>query len=224
MRTTPLRILNLALVLSLVGCVHESDVELRNPLLAGAVDTNRIVKPHEYVENHRGLPRGSVADTATLLSIDAQQICFGLTMHELDPIDFREMEVELKTPKGESAGQARVDPTPVTFQSYEGLVPEVRVTGEETVCSRRDGNGICVAWQTRPTHATTMVPGEVRVYEAQGRLCFDNRQLVTASTEQVSLLVKMRRRMSQGGGFGFFGAGGGSKEMVFRWGFPGSKK
>src|SRR5262245_31935251 len=107
MRTLPL---TLALAVPLMGCAHSSDVELRDPLAAGAVDINRIVKPHDYIENHRGLPRGSVADEAMLVSVDAQQICFGLTMHELDPIDFGEMEVELKTPDGAALAEARVEP------------------------------------------------------------------------------------------------------------------
>ena len=226
MRTLPLA---LAFALPLAGCAHSSDVEIRNPLVAGAIDNNRIVKPHEYVENARGLPRGAVADEAALLSVDGQQICFGLTLHELDPIDFREMDVAVKTPEGAPLEQARVEPEPVTFKTYEGLVPETRVTGEETYCSRRDTNNVCVAWQTRPTHVTTMVRGDVKVYEARGRLCFDNQKAVTPATQQVTLQVKLRRRLSGEsgaaavGGFGFWGAGGGSKATVFRWGFPGGK-
>ncbi len=225
MRTLPFA---LAFVIPLVGCTHASDVELRNPLVAGAIDNNRIVKPHDYIENQRGLPKGSVADEATLVAVDPQQVCFGLTMHELDPIDFREMEVALKTPEAPAVETARVQPEPVTFQSYDGLVPETRVVGEETVCSRRDGNGVCIAWATQPVRSTAMVPGAVKVYEARGRVCFDNQKAVTRTTQQVTLEVKMRRRLNQGGavvggGFGFWGAGGGSKEIVFRWGFPGSK-
>jgi hypothetical protein len=222
--------LSLALGLSLAGCAHAPDVEVRNPLVAGAVEDNKIVKPHDYVENNRGLPRGSVADEAALLSLDAQQICFGLTMHELDPIDFREMDVELSTPKGPTIEQARVEPTPVTFQSYDGLVPETRVTGEQTVCSHRNGDGICTAWDTRPIKSTTMVPGQVKVYEAKGRLCFANPNAVTAATNEMALIVKLRRRLSSAepvvaGGFGMWGmAGGGQKKIAFRWGLGGGSK
>jgi hypothetical protein len=214
------------IALPLAGCAHAADVELRNPLVAGAVDNNHIVKPHDYVENHRGLPKGSVADEAALLSVDAQQVCFGLTMHELDPIDFREMDVELKG-SGEPIETARVEPEPVTFQSYDGLIPEVTVTGEQTVCARRNPDGICTAWETHPIKTAQMVPGVVKVYEAKGRLCFANQNAVTASTNQVDLVIKMRRRLNVAqpmGGFGMWGGGGSAKKIAFRWGFPGSKK
>jgi hypothetical protein len=226
MRTLTLA-LALGLALPLGGCAHAPDVELRNPLVAGAVDNNHIVKPHDYVENNRGLPKGSVADEAALLSVDAQQICFGLTMHELDPIDFKEMDVELKTSDSAPVEIARVEPEPVTFRNYDGLVPEVTVTGEQTVCARRNTDGVCTAWETHPIKTAHMVPGEVKVYEARGRLCFDNQRLVTAATNQVDLVIKMRRRLNVEqpvGGFGMWGGGGNSKKIAFRWGFPGSKK
>ena len=142
--------LALALPVLFMGCAHESDIQIQNPLGASTVGNSQIVKPHDYIENQRGLPRGSVADMAELISADPQQICFGLTMHELDPIDLHEMEVALKTDKAGPNEQARLEPAPVTFASYDGLVPETTVTGEETYCASRNGEGVCLAWRTRP--------------------------------------------------------------------------
>lgn len=212
-------LLGMALALSAMGgCAHESDVEIRNPLAAHAVDANRIVKPHDYAENARGLPPGSMADEATLLSMASDQVCFGVTLHELDPIDLRSVEAELSAPKQDGTDDAKVWADQPTLKEYQGLVPEQRETGTETVCSNRDSDGVCQSWQTRPTYATVYVHGPVNVYESRGRLCFPNRGLATPATEQVSLQLVVRR---QGGGnfmtMGWAG-GGGAKKVVFRWG------
>ncbi|MFI5289406.1 MAG: hypothetical protein ACHQ17_07145 [Polyangia bacterium] len=203
------------------GCAHESDIEIRNPLAVHAIDANQIVKPHDYAENARGLPPGSMADQAQLVSMAPAQVCFGVSLHELDPIDLRSVEAELSAPKVDATDDAKVWAEQPTFKQYDGLVPEQRETGTETVCSSRDSDGVCQGWQTRPTYATVYVHGPVKVYETRGRLCFPNHGLATPATEQVSLKLVMRR---EGGaavrvGYGLYGGfGGGSKKVVFRWG------
>lgn len=203
------------------GCAHESDVEIRNPLTAHAVDANRIVKPHDYAENARGLPPGSMADEATLVSMASDQICFGVTLHELDPIDLRTVEAELSAPKVDAVDDAKVWAEAPVSREYEGLVPEQHQTGSETVCSSRDSDGVCQAWQTRPTYATVYVRGPVNVYQSRGRICFANRGIANAATEQVSLKLVLRRE-GQGtftpGTMTFGWGGGGAKKVVFRWG------
>jgi hypothetical protein len=149
------------------------------------------------------------------------QVCFGVSLHELDPIDLRSVEAELSAPKVDATDDAKVWAEQPTFKQYDGLVPEQRETGTETVCSSRDSDGVCQGWQTRPTYATVYVHGPVKVYETRGRLCFPNHGLATPATEQVSLKLVMRR---EGGaavrvGYGLYGGfGGGSKKVVFRWG------
>jgi hypothetical protein len=215
---------------SLIGCAHSSDIEIGNPLVIGSVERNQIVKPHEYTENQRGLPRGSMDDQAAIVSADGTAVCIDLTMHELDPIDFREADFKLTAKDAEAIDAPRVESGPARTATYDGLVEHRELTGHETYCADRNGEGVCTSWQTRPTYATKMVPGPVQVYEARGRLCFDNsKSVLSASTPQLALEVKMRRRLSSGAAatpaanimsFGLAGVGS-KKAVVFRWGFAG---
>src|SRR5262245_49247421 len=117
----------------LVGCTHASDIEIRNPMTAHALDQNKIVKPHDYIERQRGLPPGSVADEAQLITLDPQQICFAVQLHEIDPVDLNQVEVRLSAPKLEPATDAQVWPEATTSTTYNGLIPERREVGTETI-------------------------------------------------------------------------------------------
>jgi hypothetical protein len=202
------------------ACGRASDIEIRNPLAAGAVDANRVVKEHNFAERERGLPAGTMADEATLMSLDDKQICFGLQLHELDPIDLAQVEARLMTPKLErAAGEGQVWPEPPTSRTYNGLIPQRQITGSETYCAQYQGN-YCVAWRTRPVYSVVYIPGPVNVYTTRGRLCFPNGGLADAGTEQVSLELKMARQgweHQRMGGWGAFS--GNTKKVVFRWGF-----
>src|SRR5436309_2155946 len=110
------------------GCVHASDIDLKNPLVSHAVDANRIVKDHGYAEQARGLPPGALADEATLLAASPSQLCFGVTMRELAPIDLRDLEVSLSAPKKDELVQAQMWPEPTQAQVFDGLIPEQRET------------------------------------------------------------------------------------------------
>jgi hypothetical protein len=211
--------------LSAAGCIHASDAEIKNPISQRAVEPNHIVKEHGYAEQARGLPPGALSDEAALTVADPGQLCFAVTMRELDPIDLRDVEVALSAPKKEAITNAQMWPEPTRYQTFEGLVPERRETGVETVCSSHDANGVCVAWQTRPIYATVYVRGPVNVYQARGRLCFAN-GVLTPATEQVSLDLRVRKQSSADvATVGLWGPGvGGTKRAVFRWGFSGAGK
>jgi hypothetical protein len=215
---------------SLIGCAHNSDIEMGNPLVVGSVEQNQIVKPHEHAENQHGLPRGSMDDQATIISASDTEVCIDVTMHELDPIDFREADFKLTAKDSDVIDAPKVDSTPARAATYDGLVEHKELTGHETYCADRNGEGICTSWKTRPTYTISMVPGPVQVYEARGRLCFDNsKRVLSSNTPQLALEIKMRRRLSEGGratpmakimSFGLAGIGG-NKSVVFRWGFGG---
>ena len=195
--------------LLVVGCAGP-DIIIRNPLVAGGVDANRIVRTHGFIEATRRLPPGSVADEAQLLSLDGKQACFAVVMHELLPIDLRDIDATLKAPKsGAESAAAQVWPEPTTFRTYMGLVPEQRETGVTSTCVARDAYGNCTEWRSTPIYSTVMVPGPVNVYEARGRLCVANGTVVLPTTELVALHLRLRKE----GSFG-------SKRSEFRWGFP----
>lgn len=220
-----LRMLSFVLAASaaLAGCAHEPDVEIQNPLASHAVQQNQITKPHAYAEQTRGLPPGSMTDQASLLSLDPAQICFGVSLHELDPIDLRTVEARMISPKLDPIDQAEVAADPPSYQTYDGLVPERRETGSETVCSSRDSDGVCQSWQTRPTYSTVYVRGPVNVYQTRGRVCFQNHGFATSATEQIGLELRLRRQGATFATVGMWG-GGATKKVLFVWGFGGGGK
>jgi hypothetical protein len=211
------------------GCMRHSDIEISNPLKANAVAPNKIVKSHRYTEQERGLPPHSMDDEAVLLRADAQQICFSLTLHELSPIDLRNVQVKLSAPKADTLEQAQLSGEQPLVQTYDGLIPERHQTGTETVCTSKNSDGICTHWDTHPTYTIVHVPGPVKVYTTRGQLCFDNRVL-SADTPQVTLAVRVPRQTTADApaapmGMFSFGLGGGrDKGAVFRWGFVDSPK
>ncbi len=197
------------------GCAHEPDVRIRNPLTARAVDPHRIVHPHDWAEQHHGLPPGSMNDEVLMASADPNQICFGLALHELAAIDLSGVDARLTVPNMSPLETPTVQAEPPTYQTFQGLVPETRPTGSETFCANYDRYNNCIRWQTRPTYTTVMVPGPVNVYLTRGMLCFPNGGLLTEATPQITLDLKVPIT----GQVGLFGRP--NKRQIFGWAFYG---
>ncbi len=190
-----------------VGCVRASDIEIRHPLVARAVDPNQIVKPHGFAESQRGLPSGALADEAVLMELSEQRICFDATLRELAPVDLASGMSKVSTPGYEGVGGAQIQADPPDATPYNGRVPIRQQVGMARVCTARTYQGYCIAWGFQPIYATTWVPGRVDVYRSHARLCFANNGVVSTATEQVQLE-----------------AHGGGKKQVFRWGLVGGAK
>lgn len=204
------------------GCTRSSDVHIRNPLVAGAVDASTIVKTHKPTEDRFGLPRNALSDEAWLTSVDAEKVCLGVRLREIDPISLREMEAELSAPSVNAVVPIDVQEEPATSTVHQGRVPVQVETGVTTSCTKRDDYGNCLSWDSQPTYSNSFVPGAIEVHEARGELCFPNRGIVTAATEQVTLDIEVRRRAPRDGAqnpWAAWGGGGSSKEVTFRWGF-----
>ena len=207
----------LLLTLAAGGCVHAPDIELHNPIVTRAVEPNRIVKEHGYAEQARGLPPGSLADEAILTNADPGQVCFAVTLRELAPIDLREAVALLSAPKKDPVEQPQIWADAPAMQTFDGLIPEQHQTGYQTVCSAHAADGTCTSWSTNPTYATVYVRGPVNVYAVRGKLCFRN-AVLTSATEQISLDLRLQRAPGDVAMVGW-GAFGGQKREVFRWGF-----
>ena len=208
----------------LCGCVP-ADVVIRQPLVANAVDRNVISKEHRYAENQRGLPVGAMSDSAALTRLGAQDLCFDVTMHELDPIDMQSVRVKLDAPGQVAREQAQLWPEAPVSRTYPGLVPTRVEVGYESYCAARAYNGVCIAWNTRPMYATVMRPGQVNVYETRARMCFPNGGFVTPETEslRLELVVPRPAKTFETGYTGWGWAwGAGDKRIAFRWGFIGA--
>jgi hypothetical protein len=189
------------------GCVRASDIDIRHPLVARAVDPNQIVKPHGFAEQQRGIPPGSLSDLAVLTELSEQRICFDATVRELSPVDLSSGMSTISTPGYESVGGAQVQADPPQITPYNGLVPIRVQVGMGRVCTARTYNGYCLAWAFRPIYGTRFVPGRVDVYATHARMCFGNNGAVTPKTEQIRLEANAM-----------------AKKVVFRWGLVGGGK
>ena len=207
----------LPLSLALVACGPSIDVAIRNPISTNQVTPNTISKPHRWQEERRGLPPGALSDSAQVLSADQQQICFGVTMHELAAIDPNQTRASMSASKGLYQDRPTVWPNQPTVRTYTGLNPERVPAGWETYCAYRNYQNYCVRWETRRTYATVWRPGPVNVYESSMRMCFPNGGALTPTTEFVSLEVKAPLQGLVDGGWGLFGLSK-SKEVRFTWG------
>jgi hypothetical protein len=214
-----------SLALVAIGCIP-IDTTIRHPLVAGTTDQNSIVKDHRFAENSRGLPPSSMADAASLTRVSDKDVCFDVTMHELDPIDMSLVRAKM-TVKNAILDQAQLWPEQPVSRAYQGLVPERVQVGYESYCATRSYDGYCLAWNTRPVYGTVMRPGTVKVFETRARMCFPNQGVVTASTDAVQLEVVVPRPArsfeTTYNGFGW-AWGPGDKRTVFGWGFSGAQK
>jgi hypothetical protein len=209
-----------------IGCVPV-DVMMRSPVTANAVDQNQIVKEHRFAENSRALPVGALADSASLTRVTEQDICFDVTMHELDPIDMQTVRAKLSVQGQVPREQAQLWPEQPVSRQYSGMVPERVQTGYETYCASYAYNGVCIAWATRPIYGIVMRPGQVNVYETRARMCFPNGGFVSAYTENLVLELTVPRPAQNfnttytGWGWAW---GAGDKRTRFAWGFTGFQK
>jgi hypothetical protein len=217
-----------AALTGVLGCAPAVDTIIRQPLVAGAVDQNTVTKPHHYAERSRGLPMGVMSDTAAITRLGDKDVCFDVTMHELDPIDMNTVHAKLDVPGHVVLDGAQLWPEQPVAHAYPGIVPTRVQTGYETYCSSTSYTGACVAWSTRPTYGVVMQPGEVNVYETRARMCFQNGGAVTPATATVRLDLTVPRpaksfETSYNPGLGGWMWGPGDKRTVFRWGFSGAE-
>jgi len=122
-----------AAAVAIAGCAGP-DMTMRNPILAGALDQNHIVKSHGYAESQNGLPPNSMSDEAVIDTLDKSQVCVNVSMHELAAHDMTQAEVKLTTDTG-SLLQPQLNAEPPTSQTYQGLVPHTERTGTRVVCN-----------------------------------------------------------------------------------------
>ena len=199
-----------AAAVAIAGCAGP-DMTMRNPILAGALDQNHIVKAHGYAESQNGLPVGSMSDEAVIDTLDKSQICVNISMHELAALDVTQAEVKLTTDTG-SLLQPQLNAEPPTSQTYQGLVPHTERTGTRVVCNTNSyGQTTC---ESQPVYSTTMIPGPVDVFATKGRLCAPNQNLVTPATKEMALKISTPTAARNA-----WGTGHANKNITFRWAF-----
>jgi hypothetical protein len=200
------------LPLAMAACAGP-DITIPNPIVAGTIAQNHIVKDHNFAESQNGLPVGSMSDEATIESLDKQQVCVSVSLHELAALDLTQAEVKLESSTG-SLLQPQLNAEAPTQQTYQGLVPHTEQTGTRLECQSNPSTGT-TSCQTRPVYTTTMIPGPVDVYNTRGRVCAANHDIVTPQTKELAL--KISTPTSARGGF--MGMGHKNKSIAFRWAF-----
>jgi len=158
-------------------------------MLVGHVEANQVLIGEGNTEAYHAIPSGSLTDEASMLSYAPDGACFGVTLRSLDSnwTDVSSFDISLEA-DGQPLPEPTFDPQQPTAQSFNGLVPEQRQTGTETVCTYTDARTqICGRWETRPVYTTVMVPGILTVTTGGGRLCFGNNGAITPSTNLLAL-------------------------------------
>lgn len=200
----------IAIAAAVTGCAGP-DMTMRNPIVAGSLEQNHIVKMHGYAESRSGLPAGVMSDEAVIDTATKQQVCVNVSLHELAAIDLTTAEIKFTSGTG-SLLQPQLNAEQPTSQTYQGLVAHTEQTGTRLVCNYTNGQSVC---ETQPVYSTSMIPGPVDVYNTKGRLCAPNQNLITPATQDMSLKISTPTAAPGG----FMGMGHASKSVTFRWAF-----
>ena len=191
------------------ACSSTHFVNIRHPLHVGQVDPNEVPFEAGREEGPRGLPGGTLTDTASLTEVTPERICARVKLWTLDEVDvtrgdFNNYRISmLNDQDGVEVSNAQVQlETPVT-QAYNGVIQQRIQDGYERYCVRRTNRGACVRYGTRPRYRTVNVPHVWQVTSHPAQLCFANQGFVTPSTTRVSIEMD--------------GQGPGS--MTFQWQF-----
>jgi hypothetical protein len=191
------------------GCAGP-DLVMANPIVAGHLPPNEVVREHGFAESNSGLPVGAMADRAVIDVLDANQVCVKVSLHELSAIDLTNAKAKFES-SSTGAAQPTLEAQPPAEKTYTGLVPHTVQTGTRLVCKNSADQTTC---ETQPVMQTTMVPGPVTVFTSNGRFCAPNLNLVTPTTTKLALDISTPTAARS-----MWGYGHGSKGNTFRWEF-----
>jgi len=189
------------------GCVRAVSIDIPHPLTRGGVVPNRI--PHVDVDTaaYFGLPYGTFNREASLVSLDAQQACFAVTLRsDGDHGDLATLSawrvfvrgdpnIELMSPVFGPAAAQNVLP-------MQGSVPQQRYAGTYTTCTRYSYGVQCT---NHPRYITVRVPAIVNVVTGGGAVCFPHGGTMNRATQQITLHLD--------------DPGNVSRRLAFRWRF-----
>lgn len=192
---------------SSVGCVRAISVDIPHPLTRGGVQPNRIPNPDESDSRYFGLPIGTFQDEASLVSLDAQQACFTVTVRtDGDHANLGTLgnwRVFLRgDPNIELMNPTFGPPAQQTVVAMQGSVPQRQYAGTYTTCTRYTYGTRC---EQHPRYITVRVPAIVNVVTGGGAVCFAHGGTINRATQQVTL------HMDDPGNVG--------RRVAFRWRF-----
>jgi hypothetical protein len=197
-----------ALGLLLGACSSTHYVTIRHPLHVGQVDPNEVPFIARREERPRGLPSGTLTDSASLTEVTPERICMQTNLWALDEVRpdrgvYQNYRLALLNDQdGIENTNAQVSLMQPVTQRYNGFIERRVPAGWERVCVRRR-NRRCVRWRRRRRYVTRRFPHVWQVTNHPAQVCFPNGGFVTPSTTRVALEVDQS----------------GPGRMVFEWQF-----
>jgi len=176
------------LIAALNGCVNAVTVQIPHPVKYG-LQPNRIPQSDIERSNYLGLPSNTFTSEASLISVDANQVCFGVTIRidgdRAQLADLSQWRVFMRgDPRIEIMSPVFGPPAQQTAVQMQGSVPRQQLVGYTTQCHRY-GNSVQCSQQ--PQYVTVRVPAIVNVLTGGGSVCFAHGGIVNLATEQLTL-------------------------------------
>jgi hypothetical protein len=208
--TRPLTVLMLlGLGAANLACVHAPTAMMANPLSSGQVSENEIHYRDNMNEQQLGVPTGTLAHDASLVSADDKELCF--------KVKLRTARKDLSSPKNWRVflrGKPDFEDMSPRFKDSDRVTEEV-VGGSVLLSSQSqqrvcDNTGYC--YQKTIT-SSTRVPQDVKVLTGGGTVCFANAGHLGKGTEEVTLHLDDPSPPSAGMFTGLMG------RVAFRWKF-----
>ena len=194
-------------LLGSAGCVRVTSIDIPHPLTHGGVVPNRVSNPNMESSNYYGLPPATFQDDASLVSVDAQQACFAVTLRsDGDHANLATLSgwrVFMRgDPSIENMSPVFGPAAPEAVQPMQGSVPRRQYAGTYTSCVRYSYGTQC---SQQPRYITVRVPAIVNVVSGGGAVCFAHGGTVNRGTQQLTLHLDDPNNVS--------------RRMAFRWHF-----
>jgi len=194
--------------LLLGACSSTHYVSIRHPLHVGQVDPNEVPFNARRMERPRGLPAGTLTDSASLTEVTPQRICAQTNLWALDEVEpdrgvYQNYRIALLNDQdGVENANAEIQLSQPQAQQYNGFIERRVPAGWRRVCDRYR-NRRCVRYRRERVYVTRRFPHVWQVTNYPAQICFPNGGFVTPSTTRVALEVDGR----------------GPGRMVFEWQF-----
>ncbi len=172
------------------SCVVAATTVIPNPIThAGVVASNSIVSVDNERAGYYGVAAPVFANDASLLVLDAQRVCFAITLR------VERSNQQLALPQGwrvflrASGGLEDMQPvfgppSPVSSQSFPGSIPRQQFMGMYTDCMRIGYGMNCTQ---RPRYVTVRDPAMIPVSAGSSSVCFAHGGRITADTAEITL-------------------------------------
>lgn len=207
----------LTLGLALGACSSTHYVSIRHPLHVGQVDPNQVPFEARSQASARGLPAGTLVDTASLSEVTPERICVRMSLWSIgedvvmssggganrvvggqaDRGVYQNYRIAmLNDQEGVEMADPQIQLEQPVAQAYQGHISRRIQDGTRRVCADyqtqrrgRQTRRVCVRWRREPVYRTIYEPHVWQVTSHPANVCFNNGGFITPSTTRVALEV-----------------------------------